>query len=87
VVKKNEQVDPDFQDLFLRSKLGPKVLGKIVDEVHFMEVADDEEWQSSQNVVKIIMDRCGIGEGITGLQYVKALAGHKLENTEKDEGQ
>ena len=84
MAEKNIQVDKDFQDLFLRSPLGPKVLGKILDEAEFMLIADEEQLQMAQNMVKIILDRCGIGLGMTGEQFVRALAGKKLENVEDD---
>lgn len=83
--EKNIQVDTDFQDLFLRSPLGPRVLGKIVDEVDLLNIADNAEAQIAQNEVKIILTRAGIGLGMTGEQYVRALAGKKLENVKEDE--
>ncbi len=55
--EKNPQVDKDYQDLFLRSSLGPKVLGKIVDECEFMNIAKDDEQQIAQNTVKTILAR------------------------------
>ena len=55
--EKNPQVDKDYQNLFLSSRLGPKVLGKIVDECEFMNIAKDDEQQIAQNTVKTILAR------------------------------
>ncbi len=78
---KNPQVDKDYQDLFLKSPLGPKVLGKMVDESCLLERPEDnEQCLAAQNVVKMILTRCGIGEGMSGERYIRALAGKKIEN-------
>lgn len=86
-INKNEQVDKDFQDLFLgKNPLGQKVLGKLVDEVCLLEKPEDNEQSlAAQNVVKMILTRCGIGAGMTGLKFVRALAGKKLENLEGED--
>lgn len=76
-VDKNPQVDRDYVALFLRSPLGPKVLGKMIDECELLNIAKDEEQQIEQNHMKIILSRCGIGFGMKGQQYVKGLAGAK----------
>ncbi len=86
MAEKNEQVDKDFQDLLLKSPLGPKVLGKMVDEVHLLDIAADPEQQIAQNEIKIILTRCGIGLGMTGQQYVRALAGVKAQKALEPEG-
>ncbi len=77
--EKNVQVDKDYQNLFLGSHLGPKVLGKIIDECEFMTIAKDEEQQIAQNTVKMILARCGIGYGLKGEAMIRALAGKKIE--------
>lgn len=88
MAKKNEPVDRDFQDLFLKSPLGPKVLGKILDDCNFCDIAGSQEEQMEQNHTKLILTWSGIGMGMTGLQYVKALAGHKVTNAlEPDAGE
>ena len=79
MAEKNPQVDKDFQDLFLKSPLGPKVLGKIVDETDFLTIAANEEQQIAQNTVKLILSRCGIGFGMSGEKMIRALAGKKIE--------
>ncbi len=71
--------DKDFQDLFLRSPLGPKVLGKILDFCDFGDVASDPKWQEAQNFMKIIMDKCGLAYADEGAKLVRLLAGHKGE--------
>lgn len=71
--EKNQNVDKDFQDFFLKSPLGPKVLGKILDNVEFLDIPEDEEQQVKQDHVKRILRDCGIGLGLTGEQYVRAL--------------
>lgn len=73
MTEKNNQVDKDYQDLYLKSPLGPKVLGKMVDAVGLLDIAQDHEFQIAQNEIKIILTRCGIGLGMTGEQYVRAL--------------
>jgi len=78
--EKNPQVDKDYQDLFLKSPLGPKVLGKMLDETEFVNIAANEEQQIAQNTMKMFLARCGIGFGITGEKMVRALVGKKLEN-------
>jgi len=82
---KKEQVDKDFQDLFLGSKLGPKVLGKMLTEVSFLNIPETEDKQIAQNFMKKILALCGIGLGMTGEQYVRALAGKKLEADKETE--
>lgn len=71
-------VDKDYQDLFLKSPLGPKVLGKMIDDVDFLNIAPNEELQIAQNEVKAILSRCGIGVGLSGYQFVTALKAKKL---------
>jgi len=85
MANKNVQVDKDFQDLFLKSKLGPTVLGKMIDEFGFLDVTDDPETVASHNVIKTILSWTGIGLGLTGIKYIQALAGKKLENLEEEE--
>ncbi len=77
--EKNPQVDKDYQDLFLKSPLGPKVLGKILDECDFMTIAKDEEQQIAQNTVKIILARCGIGWGLNGERMIRALKAKQID--------
>ena len=77
---KNPQVDPDYVALFLRSPLGPKVLGKMIDSVDLLNIAQDTEFQGAQNEIKIILSHCGIGYGLSGQQYVKALMGKNAVN-------
>ncbi len=83
--EKNPQVDKDYQDLFLKSPLGPKVLGKILDECEFMDIAANEEQQITQNTIKMILARCGIGLGLNGEKMIRALAGKKIENVAANE--
>lgn len=83
--EKNPQVDKDYQDLFLKSPLGPRVLGKMVDEQDFMTIAKDDEQQIAQNVIKVIFARCGIGYGMKGEAMIRALAGKKIENVAASE--
>ena len=71
------KLDKDFQDLFLRSPLGPKVLGKMLDSCHFGAVAQDEEWQAAQNFMKIVLVQCGIS--YTGEKMVRCLMPKKGE--------
>ena len=86
--EKNPQVDKDYQDMFLKSPLGPRVLGKMLDETEFGNIAANDEQQVAQNTMKTILARCGIGFGITGEKMVRALAGKKIEYVEasEDEG-
>ncbi len=83
--EKNPQVDKDYQDLFLKSPLGPKVLGKIIDETDFMTIAANEVQQVAQNTIKRILARCGIGFGMSGERMVRALGGKKIENVKESE--
>ena len=86
MVDKNLNVSKDYQDLFLgKNPLGQKVLGMILDDVDFMNIAADPQQQIAQDEIKIILSRCGIGLGMTGQQYIQALAGKKLENFEEEE--
>lgn len=78
--EKNPQVDKDYQDLFLRSPLGPKVLGKILDDAGFMNIANGDEERIENNVIKMILAHCGIGLGMKGEAMIRALAGKKIEN-------
>ena len=71
--KNIEPADKDYQDLFLRSHLGPKVLGKMMDECHFGQIAIDDQWQAAQNFMKIVLDRCGISFVGEGEKMVRAL--------------
>lgn len=80
-------LDKDFQDLFLNSPLGPKVLGKMLDACHFGRVADDQEWQVAQNFMKIVLAQCGIS--FTGERMVRALKKdrEKIEEDEEEENE
>ncbi len=69
------KIDRDFQDLFLKCQLGPKVLGKMLDICHFAIVAEHEDWQAAQNFMKIVLTKCGIN--YTGEKMVRMLAGPK----------
>lgn len=86
----NEQVDKDYKALFLQSPMGPKVLGKMLDEVDFFNIARDPEYQVAQNELKTILTRCGIGLGMTGEKFIRRLAGknaaNALTNSEDDNG-
>ncbi len=82
---KNIQVDKDIQDFFLKSPLGPKVLGKLLDDCGFLDIAQDENNQVEQNNMKLILSWAGIGFGLTGEQYVRALMSKKREIIEEDE--
>jgi hypothetical protein len=82
---KNVNVDKDFQDLFLKSPLGPKVLGMIVDEVGLLDIASGPQQQIAQDQVKTILSHTGIGLGMSGEQYVRALAKGKLEIFEDED--
>ncbi len=70
-------IDKDFQDLFLKSPLGPKVLGKMLDDCHFAVVAEDDDWQAAQNFMKGVLTRCGIN--YTGEKMVRCLMAKKAE--------
>lgn len=74
-----DKVGPDmyFQDLFLRSPLGPKVLGMMLDFCDFGDVATNEKWQHVQDFMKIILDKCGLAYADDGEKLVRALAGHQ----------
>lgn len=74
---RNPQVDRDFTDLFLKSPLGPKVLGKMMDDVDFFDVAVDLPTQRAQDEIKIILTKAGIGAGLKGQNVIRALAGTK----------
>lgn len=74
-------IDKDFQDLFLNSPLGPKVLGKMMDDCHFAIVAEDQDWQAAQNFMKGILTRCGIN--YTGEKMVRCLMPKKTDPAPK----
>ncbi len=71
-------VDKDFQDLFLNTNLGPKVLGKLLDHFEFFKIAKDEAHQEIQNHLKIILSWTGIGHGLKGEKFIMALKAKKL---------
>ena len=81
--KKNIQVDKDMQDFFIKSPLGPKVLGKLLDDCGFLDIAQDQNNQVEQNHMKLILSWSGIGLGLTGEQYVRALIRKRLEIIEE----
>jgi len=83
--KNNEQADKDYQDMFLRSPLGPKVLGKMLDECHFGQIAIDGKWQAAQDFMKIVLDRCGISFVGEGEKMVRALMKKKEAITEQED--
>jgi hypothetical protein len=72
---KNLQVDKDVKDLFVKSPLGPIVLGKMIDDVNFLGIATDMGTQRAQDEIKIILTKAGIGVGMKGVDYVRRLAG------------
>lgn len=74
--------DKNFQDLFLKSRLGPKVLGELLDQCHFGEPSLSDEWQAVQNFMKVILSRCGIGFVGEGEKFVRALMTKKVETVE-----
>ncbi len=76
-------IDKDFQDFFLKSPLGPKVLGKMLDDCHFAVVAEDDDWQAAQNFMKGVLTRCGIN--FTGEKMVRCLMAKKAEPEPENE--
>ncbi len=80
--------DKDFQDLFLKSPLGPKVLGRMLDFCDFGDIAPDPTWREAQNFMKIIMDKCGLSYADRGEKLVRALSGKRAspEEPENEDG-
>jgi hypothetical protein len=62
-----------YQNLFLRSEEGMGVLGHMLDEVQFFDPPTTDAQAGDQDHCKIILRRCGIGTGLKGRDYVKAL--------------
>ena len=78
--KKHPQVDPDFQNLFLKSPAGPKVLGMMLVNCNFFGIAETAEQQGAQNYMKLVLSWTGIGWGMPGDRYIRALAGSKVQS-------
>jgi len=81
---KAEQVDRHYQAHFLHSRLGPKVLGMMLDEADFFDIAQDNEQKLQQDHCKLLLARCGIGLGLKGEDYVRALMNKKIEASIED---
>ena len=85
MTEKNSQLDKNYQDLFLNSPLGPKVLGDMIDTAELLDHPENEIQANLQSSVKMILARCGIGLGLSGEQYVRALMKGKIAVEGEDE--
>lgn len=78
--KKHPHVDPDFQALFLKSAMGPRVLGMMLDNCNFFDIPVDDDQRVVQDYLKTILSWCGIGLGRSGEHLVRSMAGQKCSN-------